>query len=545
MQLKRHFVKILLSASFIPLLLIGGVSYYHFSVTLKENSHRYLRNLVRTHQQEIDSFLSEKLSNLKVLSRNHTKEYLMGGNHLSEALDLLRGAYGTFTDLGIIDSAGNHVAYVGPYKLLGKNYKDAPWFKEVTDQGEYISDVFLGFRKVPHIIMAVKKQDNGRTWILRATLDTIRFTDLVEAIQIGKTGDAFIVDATGAFQTRPHSQGDLLEKSGFVPGNHSHEITLEERKDEFGIKSIYAYTWLQNRNWCLVIKQDLAEVYAALRHIHYIVIPIFILGSFFIIFAAIFTTRQLASRIEKADRDKDLLNEQLLQSGKMAAIGEIAAGIGHEINNPLAIIGEEAGWMKDLVKKEGLKDSPNVREFEDSINQIKFQGRRCRRITYNLLSFARKLEPKVESVNLNKVIDDVIRLVEREAKISDIAIVRNFDPHLPDIWTDASELRQVFLNLVNNAVDAIGRKGEITITTRLAEDLVCADVSDTGHGIAEEYLDKLFLPFFTTKPPGKGTGLGLAICYGVIEKLGGKITVESRVGEGTTFSICLPRGRKS
>jgi two-component system NtrC family sensor kinase len=544
LQLKRHFVRILLLASFIPLILIGGMSYYYFSITLKESSLRHLENIVRSHQNQMDNFLSERLSNLKVLATSYTMNFLLQGRHLAEALHVLQGEYKIFTELGIIDAQGNHVAYVGPYALLGKNYKDAPWFKEVMEKGDYISDVFLGFRKVPHIIMAVKKQENGRAWILRTTVDIVTFSKLVESIRIGETVDAFIVNADGLFQSCPRSGGGLLEKSDFLPGEYSNEIKLEEREDRSGVKSIYAYTWLQNRNWCLVVKQDLSEVYAALRHFHYVVIPLFIVGSFIIIFAAIFTTRQLASQIEQTDREKDILNEQLLQSSKLAAIGEIAAGIAHEINNPLAIIGEEAGWMKDLLKKEGPKDSPNVREFEDCITQIKHQAKRCRRITHNLLSFARKLEPKVESVTLNSLIEDVVNLVEREAMINDITITRKFDQELPAIRTDASQLRQVFLNIINNAVDAIGRRGEITVKTHLAEDYVCAEITDTGHGIAKEDLDRIFLPFFTTKPPGKGTGLGLAICYGVIEKLGGRLTVESAEGKGTTFTVCLPMGRK-
>lgn len=545
LQLKRHFVRILLLASFIPLILIGGMSYYYFSITLKESSLYHLENIVRSHQNQMDYFLSERLSNLKVLATSYTMNFLLQGNHLAEALHVLQGEYEIFTELGIIDAQGNHVAYVGPYELLGKNYKDAPWFKEVMERGDYISDVFLGFRKVPHIIMAVKKQENGRAWILRTTVDIVTFSKLVEDIRIGETVDAFIVNADGIFQSCPRGGGGLLEKSDFLPGEYSNEIKLEEREDRSGVKSIYAYTWLQNRNWCLVVKQDLSEVYAALRHFHYVVIPIFVVGSFIIIFAAIFTTRQLASRIEQTNREKDILNEQLLQSGKLAAIGEIAAGIAHEINNPLAIIGEEAGWMKDLLKKEDVKDSSNVREFEDCITQIKHQARRCRRITHNLLSFARKLEPKVESVTLNSLIEDVINLVEREARVNDIVITRNFDQELPAIRTDASQLRQVFLNIINNAVDAIGRRGEITIKTHLTKDCgVCAEITDTGHGIAKENLDRIFLPFFTTKPPGKGTGLGLAICYGVIEKLGGRLTVESEEDKGTTFIVCLPMGRK-
>lgn len=547
LQLKRHFVKILLLASFVPLILIGGISYYYLSATLKENSLRYLASLVKDHQNQIDSFLVERVSNLKVLSKSYTLDYLLERDHLSELLILLRGEYRTFTELGIIDAQGNHVAYVGPYELLGKNYKDAPWFREVMDRGEYISDVFLGLRNVPHIIMAVKREENGHTWVVRTTIDTVGFTDLVEGIRIGKTGDAFIVNTEGTFQTRPQGSGDLLQKSDFLPGEYSRKIRLEERMDESGTTSLYAYNWLQKRNWCLVVKQDLREVFAALRYSNYVIVPIFLAGSFFIVFAALFTTRQLVSRVEKADQEKDVLNRQLLQSSKLAAIGEIAAGIAHEINNPLAIMSEEAGWMNDLIKKEGIKESPNVMEFEDSINQIKVQTRRCRRITRSLLSFARRLEPKTGNVNLNDLIEDVVALVEREAKVNDITITRNFCDDLPALWTDASELRQVFLNLINNAMNAIKRKGEIdgeiTMTTRFeGEDHVCAEVIDTGHGIPKENLDKIFLPFFTTKPQGEGTGIGLSICYRVIEKLGGRMNVKSKEGVGTTFSIYLPIG---
>lgn len=544
-RLKKHFVKILLSASFIPLILVGGIFYYYFSVTLRQNSLHYLENLVRDHRNQIDFFLAERLSNLKALSRSNSLDYFLKGDNLAKALEVFRTEYKTFTELGIIDANGRHVAYVGPYQLLGKNYKDTAWFNEVMKRGEYISEVFLGFRNVPHIIMAVRVNEGDRVWILRTSLDIVQYSNLVEGIRIGKSVDAFIVNRQGILQSRPSSGEDLLQKSGFVPSRESQDIILEKKR-ESGADFMYAYAWLsQKRNWCLVVKQDLSEVYAALRQSHYVLGPIFIIGSFVIVFAVIFTTRQLASRIERADREKDVLNEQLLQSGKMAALGEIAAGIAHEINNPLAIIAEEAGWMEDLIKKEGLRDHPQIKEFENCTDQIKVQARRCRRITHNLLSFARKLEPKEESVGLNDLIEDVIRLVEREANVNDIAINRRYDENLPAVWTDASQLRQVFLNLINNAMDAIKRKGEISIITRLEEGHICVQITDTGHGIEEKDLDKIFLPFFTTKPPGKGTGLGLAICYSVVEKLGGRITVESEVNKGTSFFICLPLRRKT
>jgi two-component system, NtrC family, sensor kinase len=254
-----------------------------------------------------------------------------------------------------------------------------------------------------------------------------------------------------------------------------------------------------------------------------------------------FSTRRLTREINKANEQKSHLDQQLIQSQKLAAIGELSSGIAHEINNPLAIIGQESEWMKQILQGDGLKAPDAGDELRDSLREIASQVDRCKEITHKLLDFARKKDPLIQSADVNKLIEDMARLVEKEATQKNIKLFRNYQKDLPRVQTDPPLLRQVVLNLLNNAAYAIGKDGEISITTRqLANHSVELVFSDTGCGIPTEQQDKIFDPFFTTKPPGKGTGLGLSISHSIIVKLGGRITVSSEVGCGATFTIHLP-----
>ncbi len=253
------------------------------------------------------------------------------------------------------------------------------------------------------------------------------------------------------------------------------------------------------------------------------------------------STWQLLGRVEQAQQQKSFLDAQLIQSQKMAAIGELSSGIAHEINNPLAIIGLEVELLRNLLGNPNLQALEGLHECLDSMNEIARQVERSKDITHRLLSFARKMDPLIQTVDINRLIEDMTRLVEREAVHQGIQIVRDYRGDLPPVNTDGPLLRQVVLNLLNNAVQAIGRDGIVTLSTRVAVvGAVEIGVSDNGCGIPKEHLDKVFDPFFTTKPPGEGTGLGLSICHAIITRLGGTITVVSEMNQGTTFTIRLP-----
>lgn len=235
------------------------------------------------------------------------------------------------------------------------------------------------------------------------------------------------------------------------------------------------------------------------------------------------------------------VDEQLIQSNKLTAFGQLATGVAHEINNPLAIINEEAGWLEDLLKQQDSKDFKRLEDFRESLGIIVQQMRRCANITHKLLSFAQSMDSEVRDLDLNEILDEIVTMMEKDAFYNNIVIEKTYDTSLPKLRSDPGHLRQLFVNLIKNAFDAIKRDGRVFIQTRkVGENHVSITLTDTGCGIPKEYLDKVFDPFFTTKSPGEGTGLGLSICYGIVTMLGGNISVESVANEGTTFTVNLP-----
>ena len=255
----------------------------------------------------------------------------------------------------------------------------------------------------------------------------------------------------------------------------------------------------------------------------------------------------MVSRVARADKEKELMNDQIVETGKLASLGEMAAGIAHEINNPVAIMVEEAGWIEDLLEEEEFKKGENLDEFERALKQIRTQGRRCKEITHKLLSFARKTDSRIQDVSINELIEELVMLSEQRAKYSNVTIQADLQKNLPNLRVSQSELQQVLLNLMNNALDAMEKTGgNLRITTRMegnniiVGDHILIEVADNGPGIPAANLAKIFDPFFTTKPVGKGTGLGLSICYGIIKKMGGDIEVRSVIDEGATFTVKVP-----
>ena len=256
-------------------------------------------------------------------------------------------------------------------------------------------------------------------------------------------------------------------------------------------------------------------------------------------------TGSLAEKITRAYRRKAEQEERLRNAGIeqiMGPVGNLAAGIAHEINNPVGIMVEEAGWIDDLLEEADLQENENLQELKESLNKIKTQGERCKQITHKLLSFAQRTDPRLRDVQMNDLIKAVLAS-SLSRPISGMTIEAQLDPALPVISASPSEMQQVLLNLISNAMDAVDPEGGvIKVKTRVDGDHVTIEVADNGHGIPEVELERIFEPFFTTKAVGKGTGLGLSICYGIVKKHGGNIMVESQPGVGSTFCVRLPVG---
>jgi two-component system, NtrC family, sensor kinase len=549
-RLFRKFVFLTLLCSLTPLLLVGwGINVYYTRFA-KERMLDDLQTQVAHHRKIIELFLAEHRSKLHLIARSHSKNDLTRISNLTDIFDMINSDYWAITDLGIIDADGRHLAYIGPYDLMNKNYSETYWFKEVMQKDIYISDMFMGFRREPHFIIAVTRLENGAKWILRATVNTEVFRSLVENVRIGKTGEVYLLNREGYYQTTPRFQGKIMDKAPYPMEADQPGIRVRILESQNGKvlgrrpRQIVCETWLENPKWLLVVKQDYAEAFNDVNHANFAILIFLHLSALTILAVAVLITRHMISAIKKRDREADQLSRQLMQAGKLAAIGQLSAGVAHEINNPLAIVLTERQLLLDAASRHSIGSSEFEIQFQTSMNQIDVQVQRCKRITQNLLRFSRRTESILETVDINHFIREVIELMEREARAGGIKFCAELERALPPIISDPSQLQQVFLNIITNAIDAHDGKpyGSIRIETRTSTTGAGVEIkiSDRGCGISPENQEKIFEPFFTTKPVGKGTGLGLSICYSIMKQLGGDIAVASEVGKGSEFTLFIP-----
>ncbi|MFH0789214.1 MAG: ATP-binding protein [Pseudomonadota bacterium] len=549
-RLYRKFVFLTLISSLVPLLLVGWGIYVYYSNFSSERMQASFQNQVESHRKIIELFLKERTHDLQLVALTHSLEQIQKQPTLMRVLDGINREGQYFTDLGVISEQGRHLAYIGPYDLMDKNYSQTFWFKELMKKGFFVSDMFMGFRGSPHIIIAFLRLEGEKRWILRASIDTEYLRSLVENVKIGTTGEAYLLNQTGIFQTSPRSSGKIMEKAPLPVGQLQEDSGIRilgmdgSTPTWLSSRQIVAYAWLKDPRWLLVVKQNYSEAFRDVNHANRATLIFLHLSLLGIILITTIITRTMVKTIRTRDQESDQLNKQLMQAGKLASLGELSAGVAHEINNPLAII-----LMENQVIRDSIEETTNLEgEFKDqlleSLSQIDSQVQRCNLITHNLLRFSRRTVSLIESVNINAFLEEVIQLMASRAKGMGIQFNTDLEWNLAAILSDPSQLQQVFLNLINNAIDAHEGKpyGSISISTQsdLQRQGVKIVVADTGSGIPQENLERIFDPFFTTKPVGKGTGLGLSISYSLIKKLGGDISVQSEPGKGTQFTLFLP-----
>jgi two-component system NtrC family sensor kinase len=529
-----------------PLVITGAVNFHQFQRAYRTKVSNELSVMIERHSLTVDSFINDRLSDIRVIAREHPIERLRQPEFLRRVLNLMREEYhGAFVDLGLVNAEGIQVAYAGPFTLQMADYSAATWFQDAMANESVISDVFAGLRGSPHFIVATQRKIDDQVFVVKATIDFEAFNALVENLRIGGTGFAFIINLEGDFQTNPHFEVALNNSPwvDLLAGRlRSDRISVLEGEDVLGRAAIFTIAPLKQGQWFLCYQQETSDAFAELRRVKEFSAVVLIIVSLAAIFAGYLISRNLAQRLADAYRDRSVMAHQVIESGRLASIGELAAGIAHEINNPVAIMVQEAGWIDDLLGEGDPCSGENLEEITRAVSQIRTQGDRCKEITYKLLSFARKTDPTIREVELNEVVDEVIGLTSQKTRYANVHIETELSPDLPTIQASPSELQQVLLNLVNNAIDAIERPGgTVTVATGAAGPEVVLEVRDTGKGIPEANLGRIFDPFFTTKPVGQGTGLGLPICYGIVEKMGGRITVESEIEKGTTFTVFIPR----
>jgi two-component system NtrC family sensor kinase len=543
--LRRSVVLATATVALVPLIITTFMNYMQYREALQAEAVQPMARLTLNTKRSLELFLSERRSVLTFLVHERPFSDLCNEQTLMRMISNLNRSLevGAFVDLGVIDDRGDQLCYSGPYELAGRNYIDQDWFHEVARLGTYTSDVFLGFRNSPHFAIATRHdRDEGGFYILRATIDADMLSEQILTAGLNPTDDVFLINRQGILQSPSRRYGEILQPFPMPVPHFSPSVEDVEVVDPQGEKVFISSAYIASSPFILVHVKPAREAMGRWFSLRSELIGFLIVSTALIIGVILWGSGLLVRRMKEADERRTALYHHVEYSNKLASIGRLAAGVAHEINNPLAIINEKAGLVLDLVRVD-----PDVKHQERlvaAVDSILKSVQRCKKVTHRLLGFARHMDVTTETIDLETLLKEVLGFLEKEAEYREVTVHFDLDPEVPTITSDRGQLQQVFLNILNNAVAAVAHGGNIGIEiVRVGLERVAVTVADDGVGIPKNQLERIFEPFFTTKD-GSGTGLGLSITYGIVKKLGGEIRVESTLGEGTRFTVELPISSK-
>ena len=535
---------ILMTTALLPLVVMTLIYYQLIETSINTESLLRTERLASNARRAVTFFLEERLAALTFTVNEMGYDQLTNPGSLSEVLRNLKLGFGGLTDLSVIADTGTQVTYAGPFNLEGKDYSKQPWFMECQQHNACVSEIFSGYRDVPHIVVAVKSmRPDGRFFVLRATLETERLIQTISSYKTGEHADIFLINRSGLLQTPSQFyEGDSRHVNISLPA-YSDRTQAVMSTDQNGQPILIGYAFIDTAiaptSFILMVVKQKAGMMKVWLDLRSKFNWFFGISAVIIAIVITLTSTVMVNQIFHADRLKAETMVAAERNSQLASIGQLAAGVAHEINNPLALINETAGYVKDLFTlKQQYKEDTELVEHIDSILEA---VARCGTITRQLLGFARHFDVHTQPTNLNDMVTDVINFHKKEAQYRNIKIHVDIPETIPLIETDRGKLQQIILNLVNNAFQAIDNGCFLGVRAEMdGPEHVRLFIQDNGCGISEDHLNKVFEPFFTTKKEGKGTGLGLSITYGLVKKLHGNITVQSRTGQGTTFVVTLP-----
>lgn len=532
------FLRVVISVAPLIVFLVINISLSHTAIK-NENRLRIVR-LTSNTKRTISYFLEEHLDALKFIIEQTEFEKIKNPAEMSIILKNLKMGFGGYQDLELIDGSGKQISYAGPFDLTNKNYSQQKWFVECVNSGVHISDVFGGYRKLPHMIIALKwSLKDGSFYVLRSTLDIKNFIQILSSLELSKNSEAFLINREGILQTPSKYYGDVFERINLPIPKFSSHTEVQETTDEMGNLILIGYAHIKNSPYILLLVKQGEEIMKGWYSLRNEMIWFFG-GCTIITIVAVFSlTTFMVNKIYNADQSRLQAMERLARSGRLISLGRLAAGIAHEINNPLAVINENAGLIKDLftLKKAYAEDRQLIELIDNVLESVERGGE----ITKRLLGFARPFEPQMRPLQLKNVISDVLSFFRTKASYSNIVINADIPEDFPVIYSDSGSLQQIFFNLINNSFQAMSDGGRLDISTvKKDEKTIAVSIKDSGCGLSQEDERHIFEPFFTTKTTQGGTGLGLSITHGLVRKLNGTISVRSKIGQGTTFTVTLP-----
>ena len=523
-----------------PLTVMTAIDYRVTEKSAESEILLHTSQVVSNTKLAVEFSLVERMAALDFIIQDTSSAQLHDCSRVGKILEGLQTSFTGFVDLGVIDSSGRQFCYVGPYDLVGVNYRDQAWFEDVKQVATHISDVFPGFRHVPHMAISVRHDlPDGGFYILRTSVETSLLDKLLSNLEISGEGDAFLINREGTLQTSSRRHGEVLDSLDLDVPEFSATTRVYETRAQKGAPLIVGYSYIPNTPFILMIVKQKTALMEPWSNTRRQVIGFLAVSLSIIVLVVLGVTTYLVNKIHWADKERVAVLHQIEYTNRMASLGRLGAGVAHEINNPLAIINEKAGLIKDLFKFGGrYADDAKLMGIVDSILA---SVNRCSVITRRLLNFARDTDTEPVPVDLGETITEVLGFMGKEAEYRSIDVMVEIDEETPVISTNRGRVQQILLNVINNAFAAIDDGGRIEIVAgRQGPDHVTIRVTDDGCGMTKEQRGRVFEPFFTTKSNRRGVGLGLSITYSLVTELDGTVSVESEIGKGTTFLITLP-----
>ncbi len=461
----KRAVLVTATVALVPLI-VWAVSGYRLNLDTIE-SELVLRTsqLVSNSWRSVSLFISERRSVLDFIAHDNTFETLNDTDRLTAILDNLNKRFGGFTDLGVIDSSGIQQTYVGSHQLGGLDYSNEPWFRQVLKHRVYISELVMGYRKEPHLDFAVKRDlPDGSFFVLRAALDAQKFNELIAQFEVGKKTDAFVINREGVLQTPSRYYGSVLKKIQIRIPDYSPKAQVFESKNDKSERTVIGYAYIPETPFILMIVKQKGELIQPWYKTGWAFTGILATSILVILLVTLAVASQLVDQIHKADQERVDTLHQVEYTNKMVSLGRLASGVAHEINNPLAIINQKAGHIRDIFTlTETYKKDPKLISLVDSVLAT---VHRCAEVTKGLLDFARHLNISIQTINLQEIISEVKSVLAKEAEFRCITVDVDLSENIPPFESDRGKLEQVFFNLFNNAIAVMNDGGHLEIKAR-------------------------------------------------------------------------------
>ena len=547
--IKRNFFAAMFLAPFVPVVLALGAGGYLFWSHARQVTLDRLALLSSHYVILLDSHLEDCLGDLELAG----VAVVDGAPELRGTLERLRGKHPEIMDAALLGQDGTLLAYAGPSVYRGSHISPGLWLEEALERGASVGDVAAGQLGLPHFALARRIALDERPVVLRVSLNPEVFTRVLADVRADGV-DVFLVNREG--QVVAGQGGQVLTRDrGLLEPVFPDRIGRAFRDPESGIA--FASGVMGHGGWILAVREQSSSVSASTRSALLFVGLSALFGGIVVFLSSLYLSGHVEKMLLHRDEEREKLREQLYRAGRLAEIGEMAAGFAHEINNPLQIMKSDQAYMELLLKdfRGRIPDDPefdrDVDELVASLGQFRVQIDRCARITHSILNFGRAGAAEERSIDLARFLPEVATMVRKKAELANIALKLDLAPERLVVNVDAGRLQQVLLNLLNNAMYAVtevsdARTGEIVLScSPEGTDKVRVAIADNGVGIDQEQAKIIFTPFYTTKPAGSGTGLGLSLCHGLVDGMKGVLDFTSVKGQGSTFFIILPRVQAS